>query len=141
MKFCKSRTRNDAKVFVTNGNSILISNLDGTSTKALRQARAMQRLSALDFHNQTGRIYWADVESKVIFSAYENGSNILRIITSGIDMVESIAVDWIGENLYWTDYVLQHIEVAKLDGSRRKIFMNVRTVILIFKSILFTYFN
>jgi low density lipoprotein-related protein 2 len=125
MKFCKSITRNDAKIFVTNGNSILISNLDGTSTRALRQSRAMQRLSGLDFHNQTGRIYWADTESKVIYSAYENGSNIVRIITSGIDMVESIAVDWIGENLYWTDYVLQHIEVSKLDGSRRKIFMNV----------------
>jgi low density lipoprotein-related protein 2 len=125
MKFCKSITRNDAKVFVTNGNSILISNLDGTSTRALRQSRTMQRLSALDFHNQSGRIYWADTESKVIYSAYENGSNIVRIITSGIDMVESIAVDWIGENLYWTDYVLQHIEVSKLDGSRRRIFMNV----------------
>ena len=125
-RYCKARTRNQAKVFVTNGNSILVSNLDGTSTKALRQARSMQRLAALDFHNRTGRIFWADSESKAIYSSFENGSNVIKIVSSGIDMVEAIAIDWIADNMYWTDYVLQHIEVSKLDGSRRKIFMNVR---------------
>ncbi len=28
-----------------------------------------------------------------------------------MDMVEGIAVDWVGRNLYWTDYVLEVIEV------------------------------
>lgn len=36
-------------------------------------------------------------------------------------MVEDLAVDWIGGNLYWNDYVVETIEVAKLDGSMKTI--------------------
>ena len=36
---------------------------------------------------------------------------------------ESLAVDWVGRNLYWTDSVMENIEVAKLDGRFRKILM------------------
>jgi hypothetical protein len=114
-----------AKVFVTNGNSILITNLEGSSTKSLRQLSTMRRLTAFDYHNRTGRIYWADRQIKTIFSAFENGSDVRRLVTSGIDTVEALAIDWIGENMYWTDYALEHIEVAKLDGTRRKILFNV----------------
>ena len=85
----------------------------------------MRRVTAIDYHYKSGRIFWADVQLKAIFSSNENGTNIDKIISSGVDVVESIAVDWIGENIYWTDYTLEHIEVAKLDGSRRKIFMNI----------------
>lgn len=49
----------------------------------------------------------------------------MKIIGSGITIVEALAVDWIGLNLYWADYVMQHIEVSKLDGKRRKILFNV----------------
>ena len=92
----------------------------------------MARLTAFDYHNQSGKIFWADSQTKTIYSAFENGSSVVKVITSGIDMVEAIAIDWIGENFYWTDYVLQHIEVAKLDGSRRKVFMNVSEIIVLF---------
>jgi len=35
-------------------------------------------------------------------------------------------VDWISENLYWTDDTLRRIEVSRLDGqSRRVILWNV----------------
>ncbi len=34
---------------------------------------------------------------------------------------ESIAVDWVGRNIYWTDYVMENIEVSTLDGRFRKV--------------------
>lgn len=34
-------------------------------------------------------------------------------------MVEDFVVDWIGGNLYWNDYVVEIIEVVKLDGSMK----------------------
>lgn len=37
---------------------------------------------------------------------------------------ESIAVDWVGRNLYWTDSDLECIEVATLDGRFRKVLLN-----------------
>jgi low density lipoprotein-related protein 2 len=84
----------------------------------------MRRLTAFDYHNKTNRIYWADRYTKSIYSAFENGTDLTKIVGSGVSLVESIAVDWIGENIYWADYVMQHIEVSKLDGKRRKILLN-----------------
>ena len=124
-KYCKAITRNYAKVFVSNGPALLISNLDGTYLKALGRSTAINRLTAFDYHNRTGRIYWADRDTRAIYSSFENGTGLLKLVGSGVAVVEAIAVDWIGENLYWADYVMQHIEVSRLDGKRRKILFNV----------------
>ena len=44
-------------------------------------------------------------------------------------------MDWIGRNMYWTDSWLDVIEVAKLDGSKRKVLIgsglkNPRAIVL-----------
>lgn len=39
-------------------------------------------------------------------------------------MTESLAVDWVGRNLYWSDYVLETIEVSKLDGTHRTVLVS-----------------
>ncbi|CAF0941452.1 unnamed protein product, partial [Brachionus calyciflorus] len=121
---CKAATRNYAKVYATNGQNIIISNLEGTVLRTIRKPRLMRSITAFDFHNRTGRIFWADKITKSIYSSYENGTNVIRLVSSGTTLVEAIAVDWIGSNIYWADYGLQQIEVAKLDGSRRRIFFN-----------------
>lgn len=41
------------------------------------------------------------------------------IVEYGIATAEGIAVDWVGENLYWVDSSLDQIEVAKFDGRYR----------------------
>ena len=43
------------------------------------------------------------------------------VISEGLETTDGIAVDWIGRNLYWTDTGLNHIEVARLDGTARKV--------------------
>lgn len=111
-KYCKAVTRDVAKVFVTNGDSLLMTDLEGKRVRAFRDRQRMRRLTAFDFHNSTGRIYWADRSSKGIYSAYENGTDIVKTVGSGVSVVEALAVDWIGGNMYWADYVMQHIEVS-----------------------------
>lgn len=105
-------TRDMAKVYVTNGYSLLVTDLEGKRVRAFRDRQSMRRLTAFDFHNSTGRIYWADRSSKGIYSSYENGTDIVKIMGSGVSVVEALAVDWIGGNMYWADYVMQHIEVS-----------------------------
>jgi low density lipoprotein-related protein 2 len=122
---CKAVERNQAKVFVTNGRSLIISDIDGTYMRVVRKPYVMNEMTAFDFNNQTKRIYWADKTTRAIYSSNENGTNAVKLVSSGIGFVESLAVDWIGMNLYWADYVMQHIEVSNLDGQRRKILFNV----------------
>lgn len=122
---CKALTRHFAKIYITNGRNLIVSNIEGNVLTSVRKPSLMQSITAFDFNNRTGRIYWADSYSQSIYSSFENGSNTMRIISGGITLVEAISVDWIGNNIYWADYRLQHIEVAKVDGSRRKILINV----------------
>lgn len=42
------------------------------------------------------------------------------VVQTGLSTAEGLAVDWIGENLYWVENNLDQIEVAKLNGSFRK---------------------
>lgn len=47
-----------------------------------------------------------------------------QIFDSGVTVTESLAVDWVGRNLYWTDYVLETVEVSKLDGTHRTVLVS-----------------
>lgn len=42
------------------------------------------------------------------------------VVQTGLTRAEGLAVDWIGENLYWIESNLDQIEVAKLDGRFRR---------------------
>ncbi|MGH0149608.1 UNVERIFIED_CONTAM: hypothetical protein FKN15_048993 [Acipenser sinensis] len=53
---------------------------------------------------------------KLIDQSREFKKNTPEIFSSGVTLTESIAVDWVGRNLYWVDSVLETIEVSTLDG-------------------------
>lgn len=42
------------------------------------------------------------------------------VVQTGLATAEGLAVDWIGQNLYWVESNLDQIEVAKLNGSFRR---------------------
>lgn len=46
------------------------------------------------------------------------------IIENNLDMPDGLAVDWIHGNLYLSDTGLDRIEVARLNGSSRKILVD-----------------
>ncbi|KAJ8369721.1 hypothetical protein SKAU_G00097490 [Synaphobranchus kaupii] len=58
---------------------------------------------ALDFHAETEFIYFADATSFLIGRQKIDGTERDTILKEGIHTVEGIAVDWMAENLYWTD--------------------------------------
>lgn len=47
-----------------------------------------------------------------------------QVFSSGLMVPESIAVDWVARNLYWTDSVTENIEVSTLDGAFRKVLLS-----------------
>ena len=34
--------------------------------------------------------------------------------------MDGLAVEWESELIYWTDYIFERVEVAKIDGTSRK---------------------
>ena len=52
-----------------------------------------------------------------------NGSSLQPIVSMGLDDPEAIAVDWIARNLYWADLGTRRIEMARLDGSSRRVLL------------------
>ncbi|CAH2305432.1 low-density lipo receptor-related 1B [Pelobates cultripes] len=71
---------------------------------------------ALDFHAESNYIYFADTTSFLIGRQKIDGTGRETILKDDLDNVEGIAVDWIGNNLYWTnDGHRKTINVARLE--------------------------
>ena len=79
-------------------------------------------------NNQEGKsiyfIFWNDVDEDKIFrgTMVDEGplSDIKTIVENGLTTAKGLAVDWIGQNLYWIDSNLNQIEVATFEGNHRR---------------------
>ena len=61
------------------------------------------------------------MSSQRISRAFFNGSSLEHIIEFGLSSAEGMAVDWVANNIYWADMDKNRIEMARLDGSSRKV--------------------
>lgn len=77
--------------------------------------------SGLDFDKNDGRIYWTDTKLKAITRSYINGSDVEKIVEFGLDIPQSIAVDWVSHNIYWIDSGNKRIEVSRTNGTSRRV--------------------
>ncbi|XP_065167955.1 low-density lipoprotein receptor-related protein 1 [Atheta coriaria] len=120
---CKSTEKATPYVIFSNRHEIKGVDLQSFNVKAL--ISSLKNTVALDFFhsNDTDMVFWTDVIDDKIYrgSLIENTlSNIEPVIQTGLATAEGLAVDWIGENLYWVESNLDQIEVAKLNGSYRR---------------------
>ncbi|KAJ8961610.1 hypothetical protein NQ314_005912 [Rhamnusium bicolor] len=86
---------------------------------------SLKNTIALDFYhtNETDMVFWTDViDDKIYRGTVVGGSlgNIEVVVQTGLSTAEGLAVDWIGQNLYWVESNLDQIEVAKLNGNYRR---------------------
>lgn len=76
----------------------------------------------VDFHYEKGLIFYTDIEQHLIQSVdIKNLSRVTNIIHTNLSSPDGIAVDWIADNIYWTNTGNKIIEVARLDGSNRHV--------------------
>lgn len=76
----------------------------------------------IDFHWEKQLIFYSDHEkNKIVSVSMKNVSEKADIVTANISAPNGIAVDWIANNLYWTDTNNKLIEVARLNGLHRKV--------------------
>lgn len=79
----------------------------------------------LDYHYNQSKIFFADVNIDVIKVVdMTDMKNSKPIITTGLMTPNGLAVDWIANNLFWSDTGSKVIEVSRLDGSCRKVLIS-----------------
>ncbi|XP_058118715.1 prolow-density lipoprotein receptor-related protein 1 [Anopheles ziemanni] len=90
----------------------------------------LQRISlatSIDFHAEYQYVFIADADRGSITRIKRDGSgreviisNFEQVVDGGsLDWLGGIAVDWLADNIYWTDQKRNLIEVARLNGSLR----------------------
>ncbi|XP_002024364.2 putative vitellogenin receptor [Drosophila persimilis] len=63
-------------------------------------------------------IYWTNIqnEAESIVKANADGTHAEILLTSGLDAPEDLAVDWLTQNIYFSDNVMRHIAVCSHDA-------------------------
>ncbi|XP_056643570.1 low-density lipoprotein receptor-related protein 4 isoform X1 [Diorhabda sublineata] len=75
----------------------------------------------VDFHWEKKLYFYTDIEKNVIASvSMYNLSDIKILVSKNLSSPDGLAVDWIANNIYWTNTGNKIIEVARLDGNHRK---------------------
>lgn len=83
---------------------------------------AIDRATDVDFHYEKQLIFFTDIERHLIQCvSMKNFSNVISVVHSNITSPDGIAVDWVADNLYWTNTGHRKIEVSRLDGTGRKV--------------------
>ncbi|XP_066267552.1 low-density lipoprotein receptor-related protein 6-like [Branchiostoma lanceolatum] len=105
-------------VKMTPGNSSVIRGLEDRSSlpvTVLFTSEAPSRIEAIDYDFQRNLIFWADTGLREIHTVdtqdnkIQSFSTLLEGISSG---VEGMAVDWLNQNLYYTDGYFNWIAVV-----------------------------
>uniref|UniRef100_A0A8C5EKR9 Low-density lipoprotein receptor-like n=1 Tax=Gouania willdenowi TaxID=441366 RepID=A0A8C5EKR9_GOUWI len=121
-KRCKAESGKIPTLYFTNRHEVRMMTVD--QREYVRLIPQLKNAVALDIHIPNKMIFWSDLSLKKIYSSKLNMANDSAnhnvVVGSGIEAPEDIAVDWVHENIYWTDSALKTISVATIDGGIRK---------------------
>ncbi|XP_078609405.1 low-density lipoprotein receptor-related protein 5-like isoform X2 [Branchiostoma floridae x Branchiostoma japonicum] len=73
-------------------------------------------LVAVTYDSREENIYFSNVDSGMIMRVHLNGTGA-SVVYSMADVVDGLAIDPVGRNLYWTDYTSGTVEMMPLDGN------------------------
>lgn len=118
---CKAVNSSSAFLLISNRRSLLVSDLKEKSIEVVPVD--VENVVALASDTHSNVLYWYDMKTKKIFRKELSGVPV-PIISSGADLIEGLALDWIAQNLYWVDSRLNTIEVSRENGSNRMVLLS-----------------
>lgn len=113
---CKALNHTSAFLIISNRHSILVADLNERGLE--RVPIIVENVVATASNMHTGTIFWSDMKLKKI-SRLDRGNEPIDLVTNGLDLVEGLAYDWVGKNIYWLDSKLNTIEVSSEMGENR----------------------
>ncbi|GFU33017.1 low-density lipoprotein receptor 1 [Trichonephila clavipes] len=115
---CKAQQGHTALLF-SNRRDLRKINLE-TSEYTL-VASGLRSAVAIDYDYGKKTIVWTDVlEGRVYSAPLRTGEPITEVASSLVVTPDGIAIDWIHDNVYWTDTGIDSINVAQLNGDVRR---------------------
>ncbi|XP_034246865.1 LOW QUALITY PROTEIN: low-density lipoprotein receptor-related protein 4 [Thrips palmi] len=87
----------------------------------------IQKAVAVDFHWEQQLVVYADIRAGHINTVSMHKWYYPTTIVKNVSEPTSVAVDWLSDNLYWTDAKRRSIEVARMDGTMRKLLVTTTT--------------
>ena len=102
------------------GNTINSINLLAGKTASSVVVQDIGKVIVIAMDVEDNYIYWSDFWGGTI-KRMDLQTNIKENVTKGVGKVGGIAIDWISKDIFWTDTRNNRIEMAKVDGSDRKI--------------------
>nr|XP_032823068.1 low-density lipoprotein receptor-related protein 1-like isoform X2 [Petromyzon marinus] len=113
---CKALSDEEAVLIFANRYYLRKVNLDGSNYTLLKAG--LNNAVMLDFEVREQRVYWTDVTAlgSMTRRMHLNGSDVQVLHRTSLSNLDGLAVDWVGQNLYWCDKGRDTIEVSRLDG-------------------------
>lgn len=118
----------------------ILMNADVTETTLANDRRVLPPISRvalatkIDYHYKYDLLFWADGDQGYITSVKRDGTQRRVIIglendqseqyDSRGDWLSGMAIDWVADNIYWSDEKRNCIEVARLNGSSRYVVLS-----------------
>ena len=102
------------------GNTINSINLLAGKTASSVVVQDIGKVIVIAMDVEDNYIYWSDFWGGTI-KRMDLQTNIKENVTKGVGKVGGIAIDWISKDIFWTNTRNNRIEMAKVDGSDRKI--------------------
>ncbi|XP_071521746.1 low-density lipoprotein receptor-related protein 4 isoform X2 [Panulirus ornatus] len=79
----------------------------------------------VDFHKEKGLLFYTDIDLEAIrVVPLNNLSSPMTVLSPGYTNPDGLAVDWLANNIYWTDSGHKVVEVAWIDGTCQKVIID-----------------
>ena len=88
---------------------------------------SVSRSYSFDVFVRNKLLFWGDVGANAIKCVNLTSGAIQDVITRDLGVVDGLAVEWLGGYIYWTDYRYQRLEMARFDGSDRRVLFGEET--------------
>ncbi|XP_052423904.1 low-density lipoprotein receptor-related protein 2 isoform X8 [Carassius gibelio] len=109
------KTAEEPSLLISEQYELLNVGLRSSSIQALI-APGRMAIFSLDYDRREQRVYWVSLEDQSIKYAFHREKDNTGTIVKGVKS-DSIAVDWMGRNLYWVDGVAGQILAVRLTSS------------------------